>query len=120
MALSPDEKEIRWVGSSEDADHIKVGQDIAAARYRGGLVARFARAASAHLLVQDRRACEACKDEADHLGAIEPGVEHVDRHQNLRERLLLSRARVSACFLVTAKTIALPSSGLLSAPLASM
>ena len=58
----------------------------------GGLVARLARAAAAHLLVQDGRAREAREDEVDHLGAVEAGVEHVDRHQDLREALLLEAA----------------------------
>ena len=54
------------VGDADEVEH----------RERG-FVARLARAAPTHLLVQDRRACEPREDEAHDLGAIEASVEHV-------------------------------------------
>ena len=49
----------------------------------------FARPAPAHLLIEDAGTGEAVKHQIDHGGAIKAGVKHVDRDENLRERLFL-------------------------------
>ena len=64
-----------------DADEVEHREDR--------LALGLARATAAHLLVQDGRAGEAREDQADHFRAVEAGVEHIHRDQDLGEGFLL-------------------------------
>jgi hypothetical protein len=52
-----------------------------------GFAGQLAGAAAAHLLVKNGGAGVAGEDEIDDFGAVEAGVEHVDRDEDLREGL---------------------------------
>ena len=64
------------VGDADEVEHREAGLlDVVG----------LARAAAAHLLVEDRAPGEAGHDQIDDLGAVEAGVEHVHADQDLRE-----------------------------------